>query len=467
MQPSDEIRQYCDKVKEQIRWKKAREEAVSEIENHISDQRDAYMKMGLEESSATEKAILQMGDAELIGAQLDKCYRPKPQWIMLALTAVLMVIGMLINLYVDSLPDSLNRFNISYYLAAAVIFAGCYFLDFSVLGKNPRAVYFLVLSVSWIIVLYASFYNSSINGRLYWFAGGFSVSLSYLALVFPLAYAMFIYSMKGRGIQGIMLCGIGYAAMAAVLILVPTAAGLFVFTVSAFVTLCFAVSRNWFKVDKKKAFSVILLPSLMVLAYGAYSVFSSNYRSMRLDVFFSPEKDITGSGCKYAYLRGIISEAKAIGQGGTPGMLEGVSYFEDTFLLSFIAHKLGIIALAAVVILGIAIFTAAICKSVKEKSVLGLFVSLSVILTVGMQMALAVFDSLGYGLFTGFEFPFVSYGKTSLIINSALMGFMLSVFRTGELCSDKFTGFAGFTGKDIFSFNDGKIIIDLNIKRKA
>lgn len=82
MSQSDEIKQYVKTVCEQIRWKKARSIVAEEIENHICDQRDAYVSQGEDEKTATEKAILQMGNAVSVGMELDKIHRPKPQWTM-------------------------------------------------------------------------------------------------------------------------------------------------------------------------------------------------------------------------------------------------------------------------------------------------------------------------------------------------------------------------------------------------
>jgi len=55
MSQSDEIKQYVKTVCEQIRWKKARSIVAEEIENHICDQRDAYVSQGEDEKTATEK----------------------------------------------------------------------------------------------------------------------------------------------------------------------------------------------------------------------------------------------------------------------------------------------------------------------------------------------------------------------------------------------------------------------------
>ena len=49
LEQSNRIRDYSNKVCEQIRWKKARQYVSKEIENHIYDQRDAFIKIGLDQ----------------------------------------------------------------------------------------------------------------------------------------------------------------------------------------------------------------------------------------------------------------------------------------------------------------------------------------------------------------------------------------------------------------------------------
>lgn len=72
---------------------------TEEIENHIIDQRDAYIAQGMSDDQAVDEAILQMGDPVTVGVQLDCTHRPKPQWGMISLTIVLLFIGLFINTY--------------------------------------------------------------------------------------------------------------------------------------------------------------------------------------------------------------------------------------------------------------------------------------------------------------------------------------------------------------------------------
>lgn len=122
MQAYDLIKEYCNKVSEQIRWKKAKPVIYTEIENHLCDQRDAYIADGDNENIATEKAIKQMGDAVLIGQELDKTHKPKPQLFMILIIGILISIGAFINYIIGDLPDSVYNFSVLPYILAFIVF---------------------------------------------------------------------------------------------------------------------------------------------------------------------------------------------------------------------------------------------------------------------------------------------------------------------------------------------------------
>ena len=97
MNSSEQFKHYTEKVCEQIRWKKAHGMVAQEIENHLIDQKNAYMDMGDSESTAEEKALLQMGDPVAVGAVLDSTHKPAPQWGMMGLVMVLFLLGAVIQ----------------------------------------------------------------------------------------------------------------------------------------------------------------------------------------------------------------------------------------------------------------------------------------------------------------------------------------------------------------------------------
>lgn len=460
MQSFEQIKEYCNKVCEQIRWKKAKPIIITEIENHLYDQRDAYMASGDDENSATQKAIEQMGDAVLIGQELDKTHKPKPQWLMIALTGILILLGLSINYYINTSTDSLGTFSILSYIFALGIFACCYYIDFTMLGKYSKRIYSLILIISFV----GATFGIRVSGRQIWIMGMFSVSLSYLSLIFPLAFALFVYNMRNKGFVGILLCGIAYFPLAFFLLFIPTISGLILYTITALTVLCFSIYRGWFGVNKKQGFMLVLIPAFVMSSF--FCILKISHAWHRISIFLNPDQARFGAGYQYCVIRDILSEAAFFGKGGVPEIIGDIAALPNVntdYSLVFLIHQFGFVTLLCIILLVLAFSIIGIYKALQEKSILGSLVALTIILTFILQSAFYIIDNLGYGLVSALSLPFISYGNTALFINASLIGFMLSIFRTGEIFRDcTFDTKISKASQSIFSYEDGKIIINLN-----
>lgn len=454
----DEIKTYTSTICEQIRWKKARPFIASEIENHIYDQRDAYMSDGDDEATATNKAIEQMGDAVSIGLELDKTHKPKAQWSLIILTGILMLIGAFVTYYIDTSKFSLNKFSIIPFIIAFGIFLICYYLDFTILGKYAITFYFAVLGVS----ILALFVSSEINGRAVWVFSRFSINLSYLSLIFPLVFALLVYAMRNRGYLGIILSGIGFCPLAIILSIIPTASGLILFTISSFAILSLSIFKGLFEVNKIRGLLLILIPAVIISLLAVLTIMQNGYYSSRMNTFWDPYSEIYGAGYVYVLLREFLSHAAFLGKGSIPqiaGDLSATMIPSMDYSLAFLIHHVGLLILFVIITIIIVFSVISIYKISKQKNVLGFLVSLSILLAFALQSVSDILANLGYGLVSALSLPFISYGKTALFINAALIRFMLSVFRTGDIYKDDTI----FVRKEhsFLSYKDGKITIDL------
>ena len=146
----------------------------------------------MSETAAIHSAVQQMGDAVAVGAALDGTHRPKPQWALLGLTGVLLLAGQFCSAVFGGAAEP-----VGFFMAAAALL-GCYFLDFSLLARHTLPLYFAVLLGSCFGLLT----GPQVNGTAWLSLGGFGFSMSYLAIVFPLLFAMLIYSLRGHGLAG-------------------------------------------------------------------------------------------------------------------------------------------------------------------------------------------------------------------------------------------------------------------------
>lgn len=454
MGPFDVIRTYCESVCGQIRWKKVRPGVAAELEAHLLDQRDAYMAGGEDESTATERAVAQMGDPVSVGEALDRTHRPRPQWTMIALTGILMLLGLILNAALKVMVHTIEyeSFRPTFYLAALGIFLGCYFLDFSWLRRWGRGIYVLTLALSLALFWW-------VNGR---WGGGYSggtVFLSYLFLVYPLVYILFVYSLRQKGAAGVLLSLAAYVPFGVLLLSIPSWSSVLLYTLTAFGALCFAICRGCFGPRKGRLLALVL--GGLVLAGVCIGFLPWNaYTPEGIDAFFRPENHRLGEGYVYLLARDVVSRSVFFGQGGA-GALENAARLpriSTDYALTYFIHRYGLVVLLGVVLLLGTFLAVGLYKTFTEKSRFGALTAFTILLTLLLQSVFYIADSLGYGLVGAMSLPFLSYGRTALFLNSALTGFLLSVFRTGELLRGPLHRAAR---RRCLSHEDGDLVIHL------
>lgn len=449
------FKEYVELVCQQLRWKKARPVIEREIGSHLCDQRDVLIKSGMDEDTATLESIRQMGDAVEIGMKLDRIHRPKPQWSMLAATAALLMIGLLIRLFIfnDGDRSGLLSVRLFYTTMGIIVMLIAYFSDFSVLGKYPKMVFFSVMAIS-IAGLYLS---PTINGQSFY--------TQYITLLFPLYFSAIIFAVRNKGYSGIILSGLAFAILAFIAIYIPSVSGFLLFSIAGVLLLSVAIYREWFGVKRTHAFLLLLIPIFLITV--AFFVFmgTNDYRWNRLSIAFNPSLDPNGAGYFGNITRELLSSARLFGMGNIPEqyhvmLREPINLFQTDLIITAVISLLGWIAFLGIIIALLFFIVKGFSLCFKQKSSLGLFVSLSIMITFTMQVLSYVVFNLGFQLISPLSLPLISYGNTATVINLGLIGFMLSVFRTGDMVKDE-----GGPCKNnrLFSWNNGKLTIDFKV----
>lgn len=458
MQQSDKLREYVQTVCMQIRWSKAHGPVSEEIEGHITDQKNAFLNCGMDDEAATDKAIAEMGDPVSVGTEFDYTYRPKIERSIAALTCIMILMGAFIRFFViyDAIepfePSKLNDIaGISIGLGAMAI---AYFIDFAVIGRYPKRIFF-GLSVLLIIL-------RLIDDRAY------STLLSFTLLLFPTAFAGIIYKMRNKSYMGIIQAGLIFFIPAVVGVTTWNISSIIIYSFSCLILLTMSVLKGWFNVRKSNALLLIYVPSILLLLVLIFAAFAGNhYMAQRILTTFNPSADPNGSGWTTNVVRVVISGARLFGQGdlgeyrhAAEGIKELLPSLHSDFLLTYLIHKFGWISFIVImsVITAFAVRMFLLCQ--KQKSVLAKLVSASIFITYAVQIIVYINYNLGFQLLSPLSLPFFSYGGTSAIVNMFLIGILLSVLNTGYLIRD--SNLAAHENIRFFEFTDGKIIINLN-----
>lgn len=416
--PSHEnVSEYIKKVCNQIKWKRVRPVIARELENHIDDQIQSYISSGMEPDEATEKALIQMGDPLEIGSALDSTHRPKPEWSMLILMTVALLIGLAIRMFVSSvnefgqplLPGSLLAVAIGVVCMTAV-----YFFDFSLIGKYPK--------LTQVLIIFSTLAVFILSPR----SNGAPRYLHYVVLLLPIAYAAFVYIQRKKGYWGIGLSLI----TAFVLSSIPFAASLLSETLLVFLSclimLNIGLAKDWFCSKPVWGF---ILANLSALA-GVLAL-----------IFTYIESIIGPFGIGYYYrpnlIKALLRGSKLFGQGDSAALynVPPFSDFNERYLLAYLTHRFGWIVFFAIVTVLTAFIVRGFYLNFKQTNILGLFISTAVLLTFTFQTIAYIICNLGFPFFSTLTLPFIAYGKTATVVNMALIGLMLSVFRTGTLVS--------------------------------
>ena len=302
MNVSDAFHRYAEKVCEQIRWKKAHPAVAQEIEDHLTDQKNAYLAAGDSESIAEEKALLQMGDPVSVGAALDQTHKPAPQWGIIGLVLLLFVLGGIIQVLLlktipvgnDALATHSAQVLFVFLPLSLATFVGMYFLDFSFFGKHPYVLPLGLLMVD----LAAQLFGVSYCGKRWFTLGSFALSPLALSLLFPLAFCGLFYRLRSQGRRGYLISGVLAVVFCLFLSYCHTFSGVVTFVFSAGILMLIAAKKEWF--GKKNQTILLLLFLLAVVCLIVllmfYAPFRYRYGWERLYTIFVPSGDPMGSG---------------------------------------------------------------------------------------------------------------------------------------------------------------------------
>ncbi len=419
------VDEYIDNVCKQIKNKKAHKLIKNELENHIIDQKNAFIKQGLDEQTALDKAIKEMGDPVSVGNQFDKIHRTKPEWSIIFFTAVMIIINLAVNILISkdrNLIDSavICKLFISAVLGIALLSA-LYFIDYSIIAKYSKIL--LIAFVIIGVILNTNYYIAKIFSRI-------------IILAVPL-YATIVYNLKGKGYTGIIISTLGCLVITAVFLHSFVSYAL-LFALCCIIILTVSILKGWFNI-KNKLFTV-LCGFIILFVPIVFILINSPYRLERLLFIINPYKDPLGAGYQGVITKEVLKHSQFIGAFKpfdffnntiNPQNITGfVPEFED-LIITYLISKFGFIA--GIFVIGMfAILIARIFKiCFNQKSPLGFIVSFSCILAITMQTINYITFNLGFYLLSS-GLPLITSG-VSLIVNMCLIGILLSVFKNDNL----------------------------------
>lgn len=430
------IAAYLEAVQGQIRWKRARPLLVRELERHLEDQRDDFLKEGKAPDEAERLAVEDMGDPVTVGTELDRVHRPRPQWGLLGLTIALAAIGVVLRVLFRQ--SYVQQMGIMRFLASlgmgTVAMLGMYFFDVSRLVRHARAVYIGTLAMTVLLraVLYPTYYNALMSA------------------LYPLIYALWLYSFRGKGWKGFVLVILGGVPLAVSYEVIPSMSSLSVLLLSGLVVTLYAVGRDWFGVGRWKGLTSALAIPALLLTWLLSQGYLSSLRG-RLQIALHPEQDKLGRGFRGFILQAFWQDVPPLRQHGSVGAavhagarvrvltsggqeMRPIDFSHD-FLPASMAAAWGWVPLLVLLAALGGLFLWLLVKGLRQSYLPGRLVVLAVTLTLGLQTLFSTALNFGFVLFSA-SLPLV-VGNFQTVVDMALIGLALSVFRGDSVAREE------------------------------
>lgn len=421
MNKPDRITNYVDTVCGQIRWKKARTVVGDELETHILDQRDAFMRGGKDEDTATTDAIAEMGDAVTVGTMLDRSYRPHLDWKILGCMLAIVLCSCLLSAllwrsgyyYTDMIAPYFGM--VGFYVALALPFC---LIDFTCYAKIPRILFF---------ALAACLALSGAGVMIFW-------RTEALAMAFlPFASLLMLFHMRGGGYRKFLRCCLLFVVLPCVGCFIflyfryygyaydswriwAVTENFIVFVLSSVAMMTICVCCGFFGVNRRKALLTLIIPTAVFMTlFLVYSNLVQQYDSTQ---GYSPMDSA----------REMLQNTVWLGRGN-----EVADSFTENDVTRLI-YRVGWLPFFAMLAAVAGFYAYLLKQCIRQRSMLGRSLSLMGWAALLIPTALGVLNAVGLMPNAFDVIPFFST-DTSLYA-CIVLGLMCNIFRNGEIVRD-------------------------------
>lgn len=173
--------------------------------------------------------------------------------------------------------------------------------------------------------------------------------------------------------------------------------------------------------------AVLALLALVGCFAGAYALGAPATIAKRVVIWMDPWQNALASGDQIAHALWALATGATFGLG--PGAGEGrlVPAGHTDLVISVLGEELGYVGIAVIVAVYVLFVVRMIRMSRRAPSDIALFLAVGCTLCLAVPAMVVTMGVLGVMPLTGIATPFLSYGKTSMVCNLALVGILLSI----------------------------------------
>jgi len=156
------------------------------------------------------------------------------------------------------------------------------------------------------------------------------------------------------------------------------------------------------------------------------------YQKDRLVLFLDPNRDPYGGGYHLIQSQIAIGSGGLFGTGLLQGKLTNLQFIPEQhtdFIFSALGEELGFVGCMIVLFLFFFLIKKLVNTAKIARTDFESLIVIGIAATFLFQIIINLFMTIGLGPVTGIPLPFMSYGRTALVINFISMGFVLSILK--------------------------------------
>ena len=411
------MEEYIQVLLEQIRCKKAQPYIREEICGHLEEQIEDNMAVGMSRVDAEKAAVEDMGSPVEVGIALDRIHRPKMNWVLISLMAVIALAGIILHELMwrqMGLLASGSREFVKHTIIGFAMMLVVYRIDYSVIARFSK-----VIAV--VIILACAVAD-------FWF---------FPLLLYVPVYGAVIYKYHGQGYGGLFKSFLWMLVPVICAFYLPQLVLSVILLVSMMVVLTVALAKDWFLVPKKKVIAMLWgcgigVPIAVLSALVGFGLLKT-HQMARIKAFFV-NTDNLGANYMTWQLREVLEECRFVGNGTGNWMASEseIVYIPECntgYIFSFILHNYGI--LAGIILGGILVAMIALIFGIsfKQKNQLAMCMGCGCGMILALNIVINIAENIGLFPVTETFLPFFSRGGSGIIVCYVLLGIILSIYR--------------------------------------
>ncbi|OPJ57668.1 FtsW/RodA/SpoVE family cell cycle protein [Clostridium oryzae] len=423
---NSKVEEYLQEICSFVKFKKAHKEIRAEILNHIEEKTEDLISKGFIEEEASKKALIEMGQAEVIGKQLNESHKAAPEWSILIITVVFSLLGVLIAYFMLKngtafYPSAFKKSSLFSALGYIIIFT-LYFFDYKKLEKHSGKLFIaatLLLLLQLLLAHTVSGRKNSIELGISSFLGVLTFDATELSLfLYVISLSKLIRRLDLKNVKGYLYLTI--------MLLLP---------ITLYVKLNLPMPALTYFI----VFIVLMFKSKVNLAYTFstlgvciagvfFLLFSRHYLLERLLNFINsrnvPDKSnyISIQINKLLYSTGLLGHGFSLSKQALPSA-------ESEFVLPYIIYTLGWLAGISLIVLVFVFLMRMFITANSVKDTYGRLIIQGFMCIFAIEFIWNILMVFGLLPITGMVLPFISYGGSRLIVQMAAIGLILSIYK--------------------------------------